>query len=676
MKIKLHNKFEITKNGESIVAYNTLLKGVFTKISNLEEYTSRIAIGTGTTEVGFTDSKMSNFTNSFSTETEDICADISKPQLYIKKLVSFDESDETSFSFCELGLCCSSETNPDIYNHVLLKNQSGEIVTITKNAGDVLQIRITVYLELESATEMYFYKGENPLIKQILGENLNVSDRHLYVVRGEDLSDNNPNNTHAPVTLDTSATQCRMNVSEQDQTITITFTAKLGEGITEEILVVYDDQICLRQNILDLLPATTITQTLQNSTDGVITLGKYIKSVDSVKHNGEELINQVYIRKYGDKIIYKNKNPLDTNFSASAKVFVSEDQKYIAFIENNTAYMYGYKHNEFYRLNIMLPQNMLHMSIFSNKIICVLKESPFIRIYDFANDKITERTVSLSNFNVTSLPTNWVKSAIIRISEDQFIVGLISDQASNSISFAIKLSKNSNNIYTDEVIRTVLGQADTLLAIPKTAFIENSMLMFITSTYEGSLLYGAEVIDHTGVANIVSSGEIAYAMLENHQTLQNAGRMVVKAGTDNKTSIIYLPEYEEASIKLPTANYAYSSSDGTYTIFLSTDGTKIYHSFNKNQLTELPTSYQTILEQTGYNNYIFMDNILFARNSNDPLKTICYIIKNEYTRIDDVKYDSVDVTYTKYNVLGADPDQGVQVELIFAFNCQQTTEGE
>ena len=119
MNLKLHNKYEITLRNKTYVAYNTLLNTVYDKISNLEQYTSHIAIGTGTIQKNIDDTKLESYLMTFNASTEEIQSDVSKDTLYIKKVVTIDESNTDTFSFSELGLTCSNEFDPIIYNHVV-----------------------------------------------------------------------------------------------------------------------------------------------------------------------------------------------------------------------------------------------------------------------------------------------------------------------------------------------------------------------------------------------------------------------------------------------------------------------------------------------------------------------------------------------------------------------------
>ena len=148
MNIKLHNKFEIILPNKTYTAYNTLLSSVYEKIANLSQYTSNIAIGTGLNKINYTENKLGNYLRTFTANTEEIQSDVTKGTLYIVKTATIDEDFDGTFSFSELGLTDTNEFNPTIYNHVLLTDSDGTPVSITRNQGDTMQIRVTIYLEL------------------------------------------------------------------------------------------------------------------------------------------------------------------------------------------------------------------------------------------------------------------------------------------------------------------------------------------------------------------------------------------------------------------------------------------------------------------------------------------------------------------------------------------------
>ncbi len=667
MKFKLHNKYEIKTKDKTIIAFNTLTKNVFKRISTLEEYTSRIAVGNGTDTVSFENSKLSNFVASFETTTEDICSDVSKEQLFIKKLVTFDENDQSTFSFCELGLCSSADENPDIYNHVLLKNSENEVVSVTKNPGDILQIRITIYLELENLNNIQFYKGENLFIQQLLGENLQISDRNVYAIKGEYLAENNTEIFRPVPVIDSSAKKCSINMVENDDgSFTMKISSKLGAGEAEEVVLVFANQVCLRKNILETLSPTSETNTFSSDDDNVIELGKNIRSIDMVKNSNFETISDFKSAKYGTKITDKSTIVFDTTFSKNDRRFVSKDGNKILFIKENQTFLYRLENCEFKRIFCSLPTNIVNVCMNQNFIVCILSQSPYIRIFEFENQNYVERNVSLANFNITSLSYDWKSADCIFSPSGDIFVGIVSNNESNT-SFVLKLSKNSNGIFVDTLIRTGYNQADEVFAITNSNFA-NDMLLFVTSKFEDDELFGMESVSLTGAVNFVGSSNPAFMILNNRTKNSFGGRILMTTRSNNTSKLIYLPDFSISDFDIPNNNSHILSFDGNYVILKTETGFNLYNSHRKNSLTEFETGYKDIIDESTATDFEFVGDKILVFTSNESCPLYSVTIKENMTRLDSINEQNLAIECTKFNLIGSRKDEGVQVELSLVFN--------
>lgn len=666
MNFKLHNKIEITTKDKTIVSFNTLLKGVFTKISRLEEYTSRIAIGNGTGNVTFNDSKMSNFVSSFKATTEDICSDVSKENLFIKKLVSFDESDQTTFSFCEIGLCSSSGDNPDIYNHVLLKNEDDEIVTVTKNPGDFLQIRVTVFLELENQSTTKFYKGENMLVKQILGEDLQLSDKNIYAIKGEYLAENEHENFRPVPEISEDARTCSLILSEETNGCQkLQISAKLGAGEVDEIVLVFGSQVCLRENIQNVLTETTHTQTISKESDNVVEIGKNIKSISEVKNSNSEILENLKITKYGTKITDKTTNIFDTSFSSTDKRFVSKDGNKILFIKSNQTYLYEYKNCYFKRIFCSLPTNVLNVCMDKNLIVCILTQSPYIKIYEIVDGEVTEKSLSLGNFNTTSLTYDWKCAECVFSSSGDILIGIITNDTTNT-SFALKLTKNQSGTFIDTVIRTTYNCADFIIPISYSNYTEDSIL-FVTTKYEGDEFYGMERVTQNGSVNLVGTSEHAFMLSNNKKKISANGRLIVQTKQDNSSKFFYLPSFSISNFNVPNNTTHILSFDGNYLILKNNNSFTLYNCHRKDALTEFETGYKTKIQESTAIDFEFVaDKILiFSSNTNEPLYSVT--IKKNMTRIDNFEEENATISYSKFNIIGSRKDEGLKIDLTLTF---------
>lgn len=670
MNLKLHNKFEITKNGETIVAYNTLLRGVFAKIAGLEEYTSRLAVGTGSEQIDFDSTKMSKFSQSFETITEDICSDITQEKLYIKKLVSFDESDQTTFSFCELGLCSDSGDNPDIYNHVLLKNSEGQVVTVTKNPGDILQIRVTIYLELDVSATALFCKGENIFIKQLLGEDLGITDKKLYVTRGDETYENSYNYTHIPVSfIYSECTECDLSVEEsEDGCFSLKFTAMLGSGEIEELLIFYGAELCMRQNVLDILPAITVTETFTPAS-GIVPLGKHIKSVDKVVAGETDITNQIRVVKYGTSLKNTVESSLWGKPSISFRTSHCENHKFLAYsdVDNAKIHTYKYEYGKFVEFNNSLDGAKLRdIVFFKDKLALVYFQSPYIRIYDFDGKSFNEKQVNLSNFEALSFKYKWLQAGVIMNENGEFIIAVI-DEANNP--FAIKLTLNEDGVYTDQVIRTNYDKAYKLFIFHNGEYKE-PMFLFFVSTYQGETFYGCEKLDQYGNLSYFASSTEAYAVCNNYY-VADAGGNIVGVGKSNnqEAKILYLPNLELETTQLPETEHIFIAQNASTVTFLTQfKKLRIFAYEGKGKFVEFDDNTYNMFDTFYVDGvFVFQDKLFTINYSNSEYNNI-YTIKQDRTRIDFAEYDSVDVTYTKYNLLGSDPAEGVKLELVFTFD--------
>lgn len=671
MKYKLHNKYEITKNGKTIVAYNTIVNQIYTKIANLEEFTSRIAVGTGTTEPTFSDTKLTTYASSFALATEEICSDITKETLFLKKVVDFDETNQTQVSFCELGLCTSSASNPDIYTHVLLKDSDGNVVTVTRNAGDIMQIRITIYLELSSESTAHFTPGENPLIKRLLGENFDVEDTNLYIAKGECLAENILIERSTPG-QETKKFKCSNQTTISGTEYTITFSAKLGKGTAEEMLVIFAGKVCMRENVLDSLDSSSLTKVLTLSTDNIAEIDSNVKTISSITDGETDLTDSANVKKYATKVIIKNQTPFDENFSNSDRRFVSLDGQMIAYIKNSALYLYKYQNYAFKRIYANLPAtNIINLCMFDDKLVFILSESPYIRIYDTSNNTVIEEEVSLSHFNLTSYSYNWYKAAAVSTANGKIIIGLILNNE-NKTPIALRLSKNTSGIWTDEVVRPESDYADSVVAIYKTPYSE-SRVAYISSKLEGDITYSLEEIYENSIGYNGGS-VVSFGLLKNADEIKNGGKIIFANKTgDTLFKAYYLPSYTYAGDNFSTGIKHWVSYDGDYMIAKYSDNSyKLFTSYYEKTLTEFEDGYKSLIDFENATDFEFVGDFLLVFTNSQEAPVYSVMLKKNKTRVDNISGTNLSASYSKYNILGSNEGDGVMFSLSLKFGEEQS----
>jgi len=661
MNFKLHNKYEIKLNDKTFEAHNTLLKGVYRKISKLEQYTSHIAVGQGQAALSFKDSHLTTFTKSFKAETEEISADISNETLFIKKIVSFDETDETTFSFTELGLCSSPEQNPEIFNHVLLTSDDGEVLTITKAPGDVLQIRVTVYLELESETEALFAAGENPLIKRLLGEEFAIEDNNLYAVRGECLTQNIA--FHRCVPDMTGAVKCTGYVEEGEDSFNLSFTAKLGKGKTEELLLVYGGEVCMRLSTLELKPKLSQTKSFQSKAGDFVELMEDVASVEHAKV--EQTPFEFNLKRYGSLLTDKNPHVFDRTFTKTDRRFVSRDGNMIAFISGESTYLYKLINNNFKKLysNALPSSGVLNLSILDGKLVYFLDSSPYIRIFEVDdNDEVNEVEVVLVKYEITSYPMSWIKAEAV-LSGDNILCGLIVNNE-NKTPVCLKITRNSTLYYVEEVLRPTLDHADYLLPFSKNAYDESAMI-FITTMHEGALLYGAEKVTLSG-NKFVGSSEQIYALLTDCERIAFGGTLIISQKTAGNPDVAYF--FRDKFQAIPGFNGElgkhFVSFDGEY-VAVKTDESevKFFKAFDNGNLAEFDTRSYAYINGLTLEDICFLNGLvlIFSSDESDPLYS--FMIKQNLSRLENCPEGNLEIALNKYDFLGLGEEEGVMFTL-------------
>jgi len=675
MNFKLHNKYEITLNNKTYTAYNTLFKTVYEKIANLEQYTSHIAIGTGTSSKDFTDTKLSSYLMSFSTQTEEIQCDVSKSPLYIQKVVTIDSSNAQTFSFSEIGITNTSEFDPIIFNHVLLTDTDGNVVSITRNSGDTLQIKVTIYLELTPQSSALFTKGKNQLIKQMLGENLDIEDNSLYIARGENLAENVLLNRATPIL--NNAVKCSNKITyNDDQSVTINFSADLGVGETEEVLIVYNNQACIRLNTQEFnTPQVQTVEQITPSAGNTIELGLLVKNVESCyKISDTNILESDYFTaKYSNKITDKVSNIFDLPFTASTPRFVSKDGKMIAFIYNDYTYIYKYDNHEFVKLNTtQVPSaNLQKIIMMEDIVICILTEEPYIQVYKVVENNVIRQTMKLTTYSASAYPYSFV-DVDATIIDNKITLGLIlNDQKYTPL--IMTLETDSDNQYCDKLAIPSLDSAKVVCGIYNPNY-NQYLISFMCDTYQGITDYYVEDYTVNGFS-INSNAGMAYGLLANSLGVLYGGRMIIsQKDTSPKLKAYYYPNMESASNDFSSADLHFISYNGDYIISKTQEDSsyKIFNSHIIDALSEFESGFPDYIEQDKILDLTFAGDylIVFYDDSLEP--NFGLLLKNNLTRIDNLSDQTANylINYNKFVLLGQEEDEGVKANLTFTLGDQ------
>jgi len=674
MKFNLHNKYEITIGDKKYVAYNTLLNTIYNKISNLEQYTSHIALGTGLSEKTTLDTKLSNYLMSFKASTEEIQCDPSKDVLFIKKVVSIDESYSETFSFSELGITDTGNFDPIIFNHVLLKNKDGEPISITRNQGDALEIKVTIYIELNSESKNLFIQGENELIKSLLGEELDLIDNNLYAIRGSNLL-STEKQFSSSINLD-NAFPCEKDITaNNDGSINLNYSAELGEGDTEEILLVFNNKVCLRLNTLEINSPTEITNTFVYQEGNFIDVDKNIKNINSVyliSDSGNTIHNTHKEVCYSKTLANKMVDLFDISPNNSTPRFVSKDGKMIGFIIDSYFHLYKYENYDFTKINTtqVSLQNIMKLFMFEDIILILKTDSPYIEVYKIENNNAVKKDVSLSMYDASVYPYSWLDADATLTLNNKILIGIILNNETQT-PVVITLTQNEQGNYTDDFIRANLDTAKKVYAVYKNNFTE-PRVSFLTDTYSGGTYYLLEEYFESS-SQFSANSDIAYNILNNSQEIIVSGRTILSQ--KNKSpylTVYYYPDFIGNVTNFSEGIKHYASKDGNYIIAKYSDNSfKIFNLHNLNSLTEFESDLSNLITFSEVLDFEFVGDLLLVFSSNTKEQLFAYALKNNYLRIENLSSDSNDylINYNKYNLLGSKPLEGVKVNFNINFSA-------
>lgn len=673
MKYKLHNKYEITLNNKTYTLYNTLLDTIYEKIANLEQFTSHIAIGTGTTQKTTKDTKLNNYLMSFKTTTDEIQSDISKGDLFIKKIVTIDENFTETFSFSELGITNTNEFDPIIFNHVLIKNQEGEAISITRNPGDTLEIKVTIYLELSTESKSLFINGDNELIKQILGEELSVEDNNIYATRGNNTLTNESLNKFY---IDSNKLiKCTKKVvKNSNNSISVNYTAELGEGETEEVFVVYNNKVCLRLNISEFNTPLEITNIFTPEEGNYIEVDKNVKEIISVSDSNNTFDSSYKIVNYSTSLNEKLTNLFDQNFSSNTPRYVSKDSKMIGFVLNNYLNLYKYNNYNFEKINTVQvdTSNIFKLFMFEDILLILKTTEPFVNIYKIIDNNAIKQEVSLAMFESSIYSFDWIDADATLTNNNKILIGVIINNASLT-PITIKLSVNSEGIYTDDIIIPSLETAKKVFSVYKNNYIEPK-ICFITDTYAGGTYYLTEEI-YENSKNFALNTDISYKTLYNSKNIYVAGRTLIsEKDVSPYIKVFYYPNLIEANSEIPFGTKHFYSKDGNYLISKYSDNTyKIFNFHKLNSLLEFPLQFPDSVSLDNIEDFEFVGDYLLVFTSNEMEPLYFLSLKNNNTRIENLTNNSLNhtINYIKYNLLGSKTLEGVEVNFTLTFGNKE-----
>ncbi|MBQ9790486.1 MAG: hypothetical protein IJW24_02705 [Clostridia bacterium] len=664
MKMKFHNKLEIDVNGKNkFVCYNTVLDSLFEKLGKLEPYFTHFALGSGKTSANpSTTKKLGAYVCSLEASTSEIKCDPADGVFFIKKSASFSSSDNEEIVFSEVGIAASADTDPDIFNHILVTDENGNVTDVVKHAGESLEIKLTIFLELESGDVGLLTNGDNNLVRLLLGDNL--EDRTIVASRGTNLSPNiamergklrNAENFVADVS----------GAWVSDTQFETTISAKLGEGEAREIVLLNSGLPVARINIEDAKNAVTgDAATLTSGQFGALLLGENVKDVLSVCAADGTVIETPVIKAYGKNFGDFALADLD-GFDANTPRFVSACGKMIAFVDDYGVHIFRCKDFGLEKIQsgAISSEGVENVCMVGSAVFVKRTTAPFLELYEIKNSKCEKQNLFMENFNESSYSFNFSEMCVVELLSGKYLLGVIESESQDGL--ALKFSNTGTGFILEEILVTAALPCERILPIIKHGN-EDARIFFVTGNYPtGVTPYGLEII-----------GETKSGFGHNSEAQNMMGAISV---TGNEAFIAmklsaspYFRLYDTKNIDrfTPGSNlmteFVSAAHDMSYVACKNADGElMVYAAVSPDNFEYVDVKIFDEIGRENITDIVFLENVMIVVTANQIFAVLID------TKFKAVKFLTGSTDYSvimsKYNFLGAAQYEGVKVDLKLTF---------
>lgn len=400
--MRIHNKLEIVKNGESFVYYNSLLSSVLNEIKDQNAYFNYLVVGSGSEPTTQDMVGLQSPSHTFILELDSYNINRDNGVIYVKKSATVNSSE--SFSFSEVGVS-SALDEPKSINRFLLPTP------VEYSAGDSLSVSVTIYLEVLDSSNMAFVSGENILLGLLLGHNFSESEKpHTFsMCKGINRAGNELSVDYDTMTA--TETSLAVEPALDDSGVTINLSGKFpaGSGIVET-LVGMDGKPVLRVSNYQISESeTSVTETIKADSGKYLALSNpYVKSVEQILDttSGAYVVN-TEMKEYGMEYGSVNYSPFGAfDYSSDVERFLSPDGSAIAFLVDGRLDFYAVRYGAFKKLDAtaFVSENLQKLKIFHDVIIARYysesEDKHYSKYYYFADDVLVEGVISIPWENV------------------------------------------------------------------------------------------------------------------------------------------------------------------------------------------------------------------------------------------------------------------------------------
>ena len=175
--MKIHNFFDFeVKDSEGHItkrahAENIVLNQFISRVVSGNSCFNNICVGTGTEEPAVTDTKLSEYLACKSADLSGVSVDWENMIFSVRKSIIFQADELAGKTLTEVGISYNSSEN-SLCTHALIRDENGNVSSITKSSTEILTVHATVYADLSNVEKNGVYIQRYPSSSSILNVNI------------------------------------------------------------------------------------------------------------------------------------------------------------------------------------------------------------------------------------------------------------------------------------------------------------------------------------------------------------------------------------------------------------------------------------------------------------------------------------------------------------------------
>ena len=471
--MKLHNKFEIIKNGKRLaLGYNKMFPRVLEAIEDYIGFARYVAVaGTmGQTTSELSGDELNSCLGVFRATDIEFQLNPLVSTMYARRKITIPQNALSGALVTAVGFCalpdgvvddgqspqiCQS-CNVELYNYAEIKNSQGNAYAISIGS-DEIEIISTVYLDWETNQGVLPLGGNNEFIKFLLGSNVygGSAPTFDFGVGCDHRSNDRQVEQDYIYTKKYMTAGVVPTVTRTNSAIEFLFaTSRLTSCLTCELALAANDKVVIRQNRDRFMTDETYEESVVTSEYGVTTLLQYntgdIVKVENrltseVIYDMPEEIAQLQRFQYPSVVSEPRAYMFgeDKDYYTGWTVFESKCGNMLAFLKSDTLDIYENKSGNIVKKDtsaVVNPQTITDIQFFDDYVFLIRNTSEYVEMYEIHDGKLVKMNFRLSEAIAANMSTySFTNSASQKIS--------IGKDGNGKITVAIKFDADTLGIF-------------------------------------------------------------------------------------------------------------------------------------------------------------------------------------------------------------------------------------